>query len=135
MENASKALIIAGAILLSILIIALGMNIYNSASSSVGKADMSAEEISAHNQRFISYEGKQKGTTIRTLLNIIANNNDDNEDRLVNVTVEGKLDGETSDSAEIRSVVKEIKTNTTFVVEFDYTDNGIINTCNITLYN
>ena len=30
MENASKALIIAGAILLSILIIAIGMFIYNS---------------------------------------------------------------------------------------------------------
>ena len=35
MENASKALIIAGAILLSILIIAIGMFIYNSASSTI----------------------------------------------------------------------------------------------------
>ena len=35
MENASKALIIAGAILLSILIIGLGMYIYNMAADAI----------------------------------------------------------------------------------------------------
>ena len=38
MENASKALIIAGAILLSILIIAIGMYIYNSSTNSITNA-------------------------------------------------------------------------------------------------
>ena len=35
MENASKALIIAGAILISILIIAIGMYIYSNSQSSI----------------------------------------------------------------------------------------------------
>ena len=41
MENASKALIIAGAILLSILIISLGIMVFQNAKSTVGSADMS----------------------------------------------------------------------------------------------
>ena len=36
MENASKALIIAGAILLSILIIGLGMSIFNASKTAIG---------------------------------------------------------------------------------------------------
>ena len=42
MENASKALIIAGAILLSILIIAIGMYIFNSSSNS-GKSNFGGD--------------------------------------------------------------------------------------------
>ena len=38
MENASKALLIAGAILICILLIAIGMYIYNSANSTVDSA-------------------------------------------------------------------------------------------------
>ena len=38
MENASKALIIAGAILISILIIAIGMYIYTNSESSIRNA-------------------------------------------------------------------------------------------------
>lgn len=41
MENASKALIIAGAILLSVLIISLGIMVYNNAKNTVGSANLS----------------------------------------------------------------------------------------------
>ena len=40
MENASKALIIAGAILLAILIISLGILIFNQAQDTVGSVNM-----------------------------------------------------------------------------------------------
>ena len=47
MENASKALLIAGAILLAILIIAIGMFIYNSAQSTINNSmqSMSTQEV------------------------------------------------------------------------------------------
>lgn len=61
MENASKALIIAGAILLSILIIALGVFVFNQAKSAVGNTGLSDQEVAAFNSKFDSYEGKQKG--------------------------------------------------------------------------
>ena len=85
MENASKALIIAGAILLSILIIALGMRIYNSANSATGSSDLSAEEINAHNQTFKAYAGRQKGQQVQSLLTKIQSNNRNYTDRIIDV--------------------------------------------------
>ncbi len=130
MENASKALIIAGAILLSILIIALGMNIYNSASSATGNADMSAQEIDSHNQTFTAYEGRIKGTQVRTLLNMIAKNNEEYEDRQITTNFAG------SDiTSTIGDTLKTVKTNTTYNVTFEYGGaDRIINQCDIVVY-
>ena len=81
MENASKALIIAGAILLSILLISLGIMIFSQAQDTVTNSGMSDAEISAFNNRFIKYEGDRKGTVVKTLIQevIASNANDDNE--------------------------------------------------------
>lgn len=75
MENASKALIIAGAILLSILIIGLGMAVYNNASSTVQDADLSSQEVLSFNSQFEGYSGKQKGTVVKNLIAAIKANN------------------------------------------------------------
>ena len=89
MENASKALIIAGAILLSILIIALGVYIFNMAKSSVNSDTLDSLDISTFNSQFTQYEGDQLGSSVKSLLTaIIASNNTNNDadDRLINVT-------------------------------------------------
>ncbi|MCR5185982.1 MAG: hypothetical protein K6D97_02555 [Clostridia bacterium] len=78
MENASKALIIAGAILLSILIIAIGMYIYSSAQAQVENSitNMSTSEIEGFNSTFTSYQGEQTGSQVKALLNrLVANAN------------------------------------------------------------
>jgi hypothetical protein len=75
MENASKALIIAGAILLAILLISLGIMIYNQAANAISNSGMSDAELTAFNQKFTKYEGKQKGSTIRTLVQEVMSNN------------------------------------------------------------
>ena len=78
MENASKALLIAGAILLSILIIAIGMFIFTSAQSQVNDAltDMSSQQIEAFNSNFSSYDAEQVGSQVKSLLGrLIANGN------------------------------------------------------------
>lgn len=76
MENASKALIIAGAILLSILIISLGIAIFNQASGVVNNNAMNEVEISSFNQKFTQYEGSNvKGSQINALLNQVIQNN------------------------------------------------------------
>ena len=74
MENASKALIIAGAILISILIIVLGVFIYKQAKSKLSKENLNSQEAQAQNQQFDNYMGskvsaqavKQLCTTVRT---------------------------------------------------------------------
>ena len=75
MENASKALIIAGAILLAILIIALGVFIFNKAKSATNMDDLSNQQVGAHNSTFQNYEGTINGTQAKALIDAIRNNN------------------------------------------------------------
>ena len=57
MENASKALIIAGAILLTLLIIGLAMGVLNRMSGTISNANLNSEEAQAHNGKFTSSFG------------------------------------------------------------------------------
>ena len=77
MENASKALIIAGAILLAIAIIGIGMFVYQSVSDTIaGAADMSKQQIDAYNGEFTTYAGpKQGGSQVKALCESVKNHN------------------------------------------------------------
>ena len=76
MENASKALIIAGAILLSILIIGLGMMIFSQAQSAMEDTGLDKQKIDTYNADFMNYIGDRvKGTNVRTLANVVKNHN------------------------------------------------------------
>lgn len=76
MENASKALIIAGAILLAILIISLGIMVFNQASGVMDPNAMDAVAASTFNQKFEQYEGSNvRGANVNALLRTIAQNN------------------------------------------------------------
>lgn len=76
MENASKALIIAGAILLAILIISLGLLVYNQAKETVGSVNLDQQEIEVFNSKFTSFEGTGKsGSQVNSLIStVIASN-------------------------------------------------------------
>ena len=91
MENASKALIIAGAILLAILIISLGIMIYNQASGVVNNNSMSQVDISSFNQQFTQYEGTNvRGAQVNSLLSQVQSSNVSNQEdstRQITVTV------------------------------------------------
>ena len=100
MENASKALIIAGAILLSILIIAIGMYIYTSSHNSISEAgsQINEQEKTSFNQQWNTFEGKQGGNNVKALLQkLIANcdTNKEEQNRLVGVVCTPKSDDKT----------------------------------------
>ena len=80
MENASKALLIAGAVLIVIVLISVGMMIVQSASGLTGDVDdiTSSQAVTAFNSQFENYQGTQKGASIRTLLGNISTNNSTN---------------------------------------------------------
>ena len=113
MENASKALIIAGAILLAILIISLGILIYNQASGVVGNNTMSEVDIQTFNQKFTQYVGEQRGSAVRSLIQQVQASNaaEGNEQRQVTINVE--LDD--IETGEIYEVV---------ITEDDYAQDG-----------
>ena len=76
MENASKALIIAGAILISILIIGLCVFIYQQAQSTVSKANLNSQEAQAQNQQFDNYFGdKVSAQEVKQLCTTVRSNN------------------------------------------------------------
>ena len=126
MENASKALIIAGAILLAILIISLGILIYNQAAGIANGNSMSEVEITQFNTQFTQYEGKQSGTTVRSLLQKVISNNlnaDDPSKKVIVYKGDGTTDqlvGEDSTSFD----TSKITTGGTYTVSFTYGASG-----------
>ena len=82
MENASKALIIAGAILIAILLISIGIILINSGRdvTSTGTAGMNSQKIQTFNSQFTVYEGTRKGSEVKSLINVVnASNATDSE--------------------------------------------------------
>lgn len=90
MENASKALIIAAAILIAILLISVGVYVVGIAQEQINNSDMSSIETTTFNQKFTKYLGSQKGSAIRTLVQeVMAYNNSDeaSDETMVSVNV------------------------------------------------
>ena len=73
MENASKALIIAGAILISILIVGLGVIIYNNVSGIASDTSgIDQQAVSSHNSPIESYfSDHTTGSNVRALINYV----------------------------------------------------------------
>lgn len=100
MENASKALIIAGAILLAILIIGIGMVVYTRAASTLTGTDMSEHQIAAYNSDFEAYEGGNvSGSDVRALVNkIVAHNRNNSNDAslIIQISEDGSTNNKTA---------------------------------------
>lgn len=136
MENASKALIIAGAILLSIAIIGIGMYIYTTAQQTIQSANMSQQEITTYNSEFIKYEGTQNGSNVKALLQTIRSHNSVNADEVskcikvvedetgIDNVVEGDIPGSTT--TEINSILATKYSGVQYTVKFGYTNSGLI---------
>ena len=78
MENASKALLIAGAILICILLIAIGMYIYNSAQGTIQTAagQMGQQDKEMYNSMIKKYVGNsKKGSDVKQMIEDIISQN------------------------------------------------------------
>lgn len=136
MENASKALIIAGAILLSILLISLGIMIFNQAQDTISNSGMSKAEISAFNGQFTKYEGTKRGSDVKSLIQeVIASNASDTADangRSIKVydMGTGKIDA-TTGGTELKSAASIQSTKSYDVRIVSYDNSGFISRINI----
>jgi divalent metal cation (Fe/Co/Zn/Cd) transporter len=91
LENASKALIIAGAILLAILIIGLGVYIYRQAAGVIDTGTMDQLVVSQFNAQFEPYLGNNvSGSNVKQLIKIINASNRAKEDLPVTIEVDGE---------------------------------------------
>ena len=132
MENASKALIIAGAILLAILLISLGIMIYNQAQGVVDGSGMSEAEVQTFNSKLQKYEGKKSGVLVKSMMNeVLANNTEEGApqvkvtnggaDSAATIYVTARADG----SEPTIQNSGEIKNGTDYTVTLVYTGSRI----------
>lgn len=128
MENASKALIIAGAILLAILLISLGIMIFAQAQDTVNNSGMNEAAITAFNNKFLKYEGTRKGSEVKALVNeaIAANADDNNSSNSISVKVLYNSKDLTSEGS------SAITTSETYEVNLSKYANGRVSEITIT---
>ena len=116
MENVSKALLIAGGILIAIIIISLFLSMYNRVSS-IAKTEEEKKEIEQIQEFNAGYEAFDKsimyGVDVITLFNKIDNNNHINPRNQIIL----KLDGDVVNSIVVDK--KNAFVNGTTIVDFD----------------
>ena len=157
MENAIKALMICAGVLLVILIISLGIYIYNISTDSMNVNETMAKlEIIEKNHEYEFYDGTRSGRDVKTLLEIACQNNEalymDSSTIQYCVCIRSnvseilkKFSGDSAMTSglngtreygvrypsNIREISKEISETRNYKIWFKYNDDGIIWEINI----
>lgn len=141
MENASKALMIASAVMISIAIISIGVMVYNAVRSTINNIDVDSVAVSTHNSRFVTFIGEMTGVDVkRCIQNVLANNFNDNTATEYKVEVSIVQSGSTVDYVKFTNATKtgsgrqtvcnqmstNIKENYRYQGVVSYSSNGII---------
>lgn len=139
MENASKALIIAGSILVSIVIITLGVMIVSNVMDTINNSsNLSEQEILAYNSPFEAYLGTKSGTQVRALCDKIRNHNNANVDdvsrQIKIITTDGGGDGDATKitaapttavtASNVNDIKSGIKAGNTYTITLGYDANS-----------
>ena len=91
MENATKALIIAAAILIAIVLISLGVFVLGNGTQLVKEnSDMTGTQVASYNSEFEAYFGdKVSGSKVKQLVNILNQHNRNAEDDSKQIELSG----------------------------------------------
>ena len=129
MENASKALIIAGSILIAIMIISLGVLVFNKfGGTAKDMANMDEQEIKAFNNKLTPYMGNAvKGSQVNALMQYcLSVNKANSEQTFKQIEIEALNSGAKS-LAKTANTFDRVETGTkTYEVRAVYDDNGLI---------
>ena len=146
MENATKALLIAAAILIAIVVITLGVFVLGKGSTLVKEnSDMSDVEISTYNSKFEAYLGTNvRGAQVKQLISAVNQHNQANAgdtSKVITLTGEGGLSLESTSKSEQIYPTSGIQTGKAYKVEVKassdgktsgYTSGGLISSITIT---
>lgn len=131
MENASKALIIAGAILISILLISVGILVMNSTSGVQDEmtSQMDSTQKQSFNAQFTNYaKSNAKASEVKALYNIVNSSNASHDSTM---QVEMLIDGAKATSSNTAS----LSTTKTYLIEIGYsegTSTGLVSKITVT---
>ena len=122
MENATKALIIAAAILIAIVLISLGVYVLGIGQNAIQGADMTESEITTFNAKFESYGGNNvMGSKVNSLLQAIATNNTTQGDSGKTVSLAQGSTGAISGNR-----ITKVETGQAYSVTFERNNTGLI---------
>jgi len=126
MENASKALIIAGAILIAIVLIGVGVLLISNSQGifNQGSTQLSSMEIQAFNSPFLAYEGKQTGSSVKELLRKISAQNTVDDEHPINVEIGSSDKYEPLDTSNLNDAIGKISASKRYQVTPDYDSTG-----------
>ena len=138
MENASKALIIAGAILLSIVLITLGVVIIGRGQEAIDQTNIDDQVVSTWNQKFTQYAGNSvSGTSVNVLINAVLSANATNKtgdtDKLIQITNDSDVSptDDTISSIDYTKNCTKATPNKKYSVNVTYGDKGYVRTITI----
>lgn len=128
MENASKALLIAGAVLICIVLISIGMLIVNSSQDVTSQVDdiTKTQSVTSFNSTYSNYQGTQKGAAVKTLFqSVSANNSQNTSEHTVTIVLDGRTITKASD---ITAAAADIVSSATYKIVMSGIDgDGYIN--------
>ena len=129
MENASKALIIAGAILIAILLIGVGMYVYNSSMKPIDQSgqQMDAQAIQMFNARIEQYVGTGlRAAQVRTCLSEVNSlSKSEASNKVIDVVGEIKNGKTVLEVKDVENVMKSLKTNSKYDIKVTYNDKNV----------
>ena len=127
-------MLIAASVLIAIILIALGLRILGvikPATDQVGKVSATLE-ISVFNSQFTKYEGAQKGSSVRSLIRLVQQNNltgSDNEPK-ISIDMSSKFNisiDENGTNAEYNTAINKINVSETYNIQVSFGRDGYIN--------
>ena len=130
MDNASKALIMAGAILIAVALVSLGVYLYQSAANSVtdSSAWMDSAKVETQNAKFEKYAGTNvKGPEVKSLIRAVGTfNANEIWPSEIDITLKykntaGSLVTTSGDSATLANFVNDRAYHTVTMSEYDGT--------------
>ena len=137
MENASKALLIAGSVLIVILLIAVGVRVFNSTQGTTDSVEttMNATEIAMFNNKFLQHVGanKSKAQAVSLLNQVIANNSSTSNHRVyVTLQKDGTTNGAAHMVSDINNIIngengQSLPNQNAFTIEVGYGNAGYVN--------
>lgn len=142
MENATKALLIAGSVLIAIVLIAVGIKILGSTSGTVNQVESvsNAMEKSIFNSQYTQFEGAQKGTAVKKLINQAKTYNATVKDanKKIKITTVANLEkglerhDNVDSEAEVNGILDEIQVSYNYTVSIQTNPNtGFVNSIEV----
>lgn len=141
MENASKALIIAGSILITIMVISLGVLIFRNMSEPVKEnANLDEQIIASFNADITPYIGKNvSGSQVNALIQLVIsidNRAIKNQDNIKRVSIYRESESDANAIVMLKSgastitygTQRKVTTGTYYTVEGKHDSNGLITT-------